>query len=108
MLTMHNHRQDAAGQLPRIQVLVARKLYAPEEIAGPVAIVLEGTKIRDVWRGTNADTAKQRCSQQIPGAAVAVTDLGSWCLAPGYIDLHTHGFHGHDVTSGSQEDVQSM
>src|SRR5207248_11079230 len=25
-----------------------------------------------------------------------VTDLGSWCLAPGYIDLHTHGFHGHE------------
>src|SRR5437660_11523973 len=44
----------------------------------------------------------------MPGAAVAVTDLVSWCLAPGYIDLHTHGFHGHDVTIGSQEDVKAM
>ena len=105
---MRDHRQDTAAQLPHIQVLVARKLYAPEEIVGPVAVVLEGTKIRDVWRGMNAAAAWQRCSQQMPGAAVAVTDLVSWCLAPGYIDLHTHGFHGHDVTIGSQEDVKSM
>jgi N-acetylglucosamine-6-phosphate deacetylase len=106
---MRNVKQNAAAQLPHIQVLVAKRLYAPEEIGGPVAVVLEGTKIRDVWRGMmNAADAMKRCSEQMPDSVVTVTDLGSWCLAPGYIDLHTHGFHGHDVTIGSQEDVKAM
>jgi N-acetylglucosamine-6-phosphate deacetylase len=44
----------------------------------------------------------------MPGSTVEVTDLGPLCLAPGYIDLHIHGFHGHDVTTGSQKDIESM
>ncbi len=104
---IHGDTQDA-GQPPRVQVLVAERLYAPEEIAGPVAVVLEGGKVRDVWRGTDAAAARQRCSEQMPGAAMAVTDLGSWYLAPGYIDLHIHGFHGHDVTMGEREDIEAM
>src|SRR5437868_9929732 len=102
------HIQDTAGQSPQVQVLVAGKLYAPEEIAGPVAVLLEGTTIRDIWRGTDVVSARRRLAKQMPHSTVEVTDLGSWCLAPGYIDLHTHGFCGHDVTIGSQEDVKSM
>src|SRR5271167_1889955 len=86
------------ASLPPLRVLVAGKLYAPEEIAGPVAVVLEGATIRDIWRGTDAATARRRLTEHMPGATVEVTDLGSWCLAPGYIDLHTHGFCGYDVT----------
>lgn len=103
---MHDATQDAAAQ--SLQVLVAGTLYAPEEIAGPVAVVLEGTTIRDIWRGTDVATARRRLVEQMPGSAVEVADLGSWWLAPGYIDLHTHGFQGHDVTTGPPEDVTSM
>src|SRR5260221_4695128 len=98
--------QDASVQ--PLQVMVAGKLYAAEEIPGPVAVVLEGTTIRDIWRGTDAATAMRRLTVQMPDATVEVTDLGSWCLAPGFIDLHTHGFCGHDVTTGSQDDVEAM
>src|SRR2546425_6061983 len=102
------HTQDTAGQSPQVQVLVAGKLYAPEEIAGPVAVLLEGTTIRDIWRGTDVASARRRLAKQMPHSTVEVTDLGSWCLAPGYIDLHTHGFYGYDVTTGAQEDVEAM
>jgi len=102
------HIQDTAGQSPQVQVLVAGKLYAPEEIAGPVAVLLEGTTIRDIWRGTDVASARHRLAKHMPDSTVEVSDLSSWCLAPGYIDLHTHGFCGHDVTTGAQEDVEEM
>ena len=117
---MHDDAHDAPGGEARkgegrpvgaethVVALVAGKLYAPEEIPGPVAVVLEGAKIRDVWRETDADTVRQRLEEHMPGATVEVIDLRPLCLAPGYIDLHTHGFRGHDVTTGSQEDVKAM
>jgi N-acetylglucosamine-6-phosphate deacetylase len=37
-----------------------------------------------------------------------IVDLQPWSLAPGFIDLHTHGFSGHDVTSGTLADVAAM
>ncbi len=91
-----------------LQVLVAARLYAPEEITGPIAVVLEGTTIRDVWRGVDAAGVRRRLAGRMPNAALEVTDLGSWSLAPGYIDLHIHGFCGHDVTTGTREDVEAM
>ena len=107
---MHDETEAARRNWARshLEVLVAGKLYAPEEIPGPVAVVLEGAKIHAVWRETDADAARQRVEEQMPGAAVEVIDLSPLCLAPGYIDLHTHGFRGHDVTTGSQEDVEAM
>jgi len=103
---MHDSQRDAEAQ-PQ-QLLVAGKLYAPEEIPGPVAVVLEGTTIRDIWRGMDVATALQHLTLHQPDANVEMNDLGSWSLAPGSIDLHTHGFHGHDVTTGSQADVEAM
>ncbi|HEY2592957.1 MAG TPA: amidohydrolase family protein, partial [Chloroflexota bacterium] len=35
-------------------------------------------------------------------------DLRPWSVAPGWVDLHTHGFGGHDVTSGSEADLLGM
>src|SRR5579884_2814023 len=64
-----------------LHLLVVETLYAPEEIAGPVAVVIEGTKIRALWRGAGVAEATRRIEQQMPGAAVSVTDLGSWRLA---------------------------
>ncbi len=91
-----------------LQILVTGRLYAPEEIAGPVAVVLEGPKIRAIWREMDASAARQRLGEQMPDVTVEVTDLGPLYLAPGYIDLHIHGFHGHDVTTGSQQDMEAM
>ncbi len=105
-MTMRDATQDTAAQ--SLHVLVAGTLYAPEEIPGPVTVVLEGTTIRDIWRGIDAATARRRLAEYLPDATVDVTDLGSWSLAPGYIDLHIHGFHGYDVTTGPQEDVEAM
>lgn len=60
-----------------LQVLVAKRLYAPEEITGPVAVALEDEKIRDVWGGTDADAARPRVAEHMPDAAVEGIDLGS-------------------------------
>jgi len=90
------------------QILIAGKLYAPEEIAGPVAVVIEGQKIRDIWRDTGAAAAGPRFAVRWPGSTVEVIDLASYRLAPGYIDLHIHGLYGHDVAKGRPEDVVSM
>ena len=46
---MHDETQNTEEQ--SMHVLVAGKLYAPEEIGGPVAVVLEGATIRDIWTG---------------------------------------------------------
>src|SRR5205814_3410787 len=91
-----------------LQVLVAEKLYAPEEITGPVAVVLEGTTVRDIWRGVDAEAAKRHLAEHMPDVVAEVTDLGSWSLAPRYVDLHIHGFLGHDITTGSQGDVEAV
>jgi N-acetylglucosamine-6-phosphate deacetylase len=103
---MHDARQDATAR--SLQILVARKLYTPEEVPGPVAVVLEGTTVRDIWRGMDINAARRRLAEQLPDAEAKVTDLGAWSLAPGYIDLHTHGFYGHDATTGPQEDIEAM
>src|SRR2546423_15722961 len=95
--------QDNAAR--SLHVLVAGRLYAPEEVAGPVAVVLEGTTIRDIWRGMDAVSARRRVAEQMPDFAVEVTDLCARCLAPGYIDLHIHGLHGYGGNNRSPEDV---
>jgi N-acetylglucosamine-6-phosphate deacetylase len=98
--------QDAGGK--PLQVLVAGKLYAPEEIAGPVAIVLEGAKIRAIWRIESIAQARELCAVELPDAEVEMSDQRNLNAAPGYIDIHTHGFHGHDITTGTQEDIEMM
>lgn len=92
----------------RVSILVASAVYTPEVIAGPAAVAIAGSQIRGVWRDTDATSAMQRARQEWPNAAVDVTDLGDWSLAPGYIDLHDHGFAGHDVTTGTREDIEAM
>jgi N-acetylglucosamine-6-phosphate deacetylase len=103
---MSDERQDDTTQ--PLRVLVAKTLYAPDEIVGPVAVVTGGASIRAVWHVRDADQARQFCTERLPEEMVEVSDLGSWRIAPGYIDIHTHGFHGHDITSGTQEDIAAM
>ncbi len=90
------------------QILVVGKLYTPEEISGPVAVLLEGTMVRAIWRGMDVAAARHMLGEQWPDARVEVVDLSSYSLAPGYIDLHTHGFYGHDITTGPRDDIEGM
>ena len=91
-----------------LQALVAKTLYAPEEVAGPVAVVIEETSIRALWRVGDADQARRLCAQRLPEDLVEVTDLGICRIAPGYIDIHTHGFRGYDITSGTPDNIAAM
>jgi N-acetylglucosamine-6-phosphate deacetylase len=91
-----------------LQVLVTETLYAPEEVPGPVAVVIEGTTIKAIWRATDAEAARQLVNEYLPGASMTLTDLGAWRLAPGFIDIHTHGFAGYDITSGSSDDIAAI
>jgi N-acetylglucosamine-6-phosphate deacetylase len=78
--------------------LVAERVYTPDEIVGPTAVVVADGRIQEVV--TDLDRARR--------LAAVVVDLRPWRLAPGYIDLHTHGFAGFDVTSGSEADLLAM
>lgn len=91
-----------------LSVLITEKLYAPEESAGPFAIVLEGSAIRALWRVANEAQARQLCAERMPGQAIEVSNLGAWRVAPGYIDIHIHGLRGHDITTGPQEDIAAI
>ncbi|MFL5624695.1 MAG: N-acetylglucosamine-6-phosphate deacetylase [Ktedonobacteraceae bacterium] len=103
---MTEDKRDATTK--PLHVVVTGKLYAPEELVGPVAIVIAGPKIRAVWHVTNVAQVRQLCAEHMPGETIEVSDLGSWRVAPGYIDIHTHGLHGHDITTGSQEDLATI
>jgi len=103
---MSKKRQNDTTQ--PLHVLVAKTLYAPEEIAGPVAVVIDGASIRALWRARDVNQARQLCAERLPGELVEVNNLGDSRITPGYIDIHTHGFHGHDITSGTQHDIAAM
>jgi N-acetylglucosamine-6-phosphate deacetylase len=90
------------------RILIASELYLPDRVAGPAAVVIADGVIQAVWREVDARTARQRAERELPSSSVAVTDLRPWRVAPGFIDLHTHGLKGHDVTSGPQSDITAM
>lgn len=101
--------EESPVREPRaLHILIASIVYAPEEIVGPVAVVIEQNAIAAVWRDCDAEAAQQLAQQWIPGAQVTVTDLRPWRLAPGYIDIHTHGFGGYDITNGSSADITAI
>jgi N-acetylglucosamine-6-phosphate deacetylase len=100
--------RDSEHATSPVQILVAGALYTPEEMPGPACVVIKGTRIRDIWRATTATEARERLAAAMPGVPADIIDLGDTRLAPGFIDLHTHGFHGHDVNAGSVEDLREM
>jgi N-acetylglucosamine-6-phosphate deacetylase len=80
------------------RVLIAATAYLPDETEGPVAITLRDGRIEAISRDVDAAIR----------SADNVVDLGDLRVAPGYVDLHTHGFGGHDVTSGTEADLSAM
>jgi N-acetylglucosamine-6-phosphate deacetylase len=79
-------------------LLVAGTLYDPREIGGPVGLLLDGGRVAGVSRHVEA----------MRRSAEHVVDLSDWRVAPGFIDLHTHGFGGNDVTAGPEAELAAM
>lgn len=100
--------RDSEPATSPVQILVAGALYTPEEIPGPACVVIEGTRIHDIWRATTATEARERLAVAMPGVPADIIDLGDTKLAPGFVDLHIHGFHGHDANAGSAESLREM
>lgn len=96
------------GELGAVRILLTETLYTPEEIAGPAAVVITGSKIHAVWRGIDAQEARRRARDAGFDSSAEVIDLTAWRVMPGFIDIHDHGFHGHEVTTGSREDIEAM
>jgi N-acetylglucosamine-6-phosphate deacetylase len=88
-------------------LLVAARAYLPDEVEGPVAIALRKGQITAVWRVSNVEGARARARAEL-GADSTVVDLGERRVAPGYIDIHTHGLVGYDLTTGSSADAAAM
>lgn len=79
-------------------VLVAETLYTPDEMRGPVGIELREGRISAVSHDLDA----------LRRSADGIVDLGPSRVTPGYVDLHTHGFAGYDVTGGTESDLAAM
>jgi N-acetylglucosamine-6-phosphate deacetylase len=72
------------------------RLLTPFRQISRGGVVVEGTRILEVFSGA-------------PGAArpgERRVDLGGRTLAPGFIEIHTHGAGGHDFMDGTPEAVR--
>lgn len=97
------------GQTPgRVRILSAAGLFTPEEAPGPACVVVEGTRIGHIWPATTATEARERLAVERPDVSAEIVDLGALRLAPGFIDLHIHGYHGYDVNAGSSSGLREM
>jgi N-acetylglucosamine-6-phosphate deacetylase len=72
-------------------VLTGGKVVTPDGVVADASVTVQAGRITDISRG--------------PAPSGAVDLAGKWLL-PGFIDLHTHGGGGHDVT-GSPEDMSA-
>lgn len=85
-----------------MRALVAAGVLAPDRVTGPVAVLVEEGRVAGVWPQAPAVAVASR----LPG--VEVLDLGADLLVPGFVDIHVHGFDGHDLTSCSAEEMVAM
>jgi N-acetylglucosamine-6-phosphate deacetylase len=91
--------RHGSAETASVRCLIAGRVFAPEEIPGPVAVIVSNGRIQSIHAKLDRPELPDGCE---------VDDLRPWSLAPGFIDLHTHGFGGHDVTSGTEGDVLDM
>ena len=68
------------------------RIILADRILDGYSVIVEDGVISDVTRGNTA--------------ADKVVDLGGRYLAPGFIDIHTHGAGGHDFMDGTEEAIK--
>ena len=68
------------------------RMILTDRILDGYSVIVEDGVISDVTRGNTA--------------ADKVVDLGGRYLAPGFIDMHTHGAGGHDFMDGTEEAIK--
>lgn len=70
-------------------------LYSPYKIDGEVYLCIKGGKI-------------EKIAFTPPEGNIDILDLSEFIVGPGFIDVHIHGFMGHDSIEGSFDAIQSM
>lgn len=68
------------------------RMILTDRILDGYSVIVEDGVISDVTKGNTA--------------ADKVVDLGGRYLAPGFIDMHTHGAGGHDFMDGTEEAIK--
>jgi len=76
-------------------VIKTDHFYAPEPIDGTVYIEVNNSRIEQV-------------SFEPPESGVELVDLTDYVVGPGFVDVHIHGFAGHDTMEGTLEAISSM
>jgi len=76
-------------------VIKTDHFYSPEPIEGTVYIEVNNSRIEQV-------------SFEPPTSNTELLDLTNFVVGPGFIDVHIHGFAGHDTMEGTLEAISSM
>src|SRR5579883_1025125 len=79
-------------------ILKAAQLFTPVECVEQPLVFVEQGRILAITSSTR---------REIP-RGTRVVDLASCILAPGYVDMHTHGGAGHDVMEASAEGLPAV
>ncbi len=75
-------------------VIKANRLFTPDELRGTFWVEIEAGRIKYIL------------TEQPSG--VEVLDATGLVVAPGFIDVHIHGYGGHDIMEASDEALKSM
>ena len=75
-------------------VIKTDRLYTPDEVAGTWWVEIDAHQIVHV-------------TEEQP-AGLETLDATGLLVAPGFIDVHIHGFGGHDIMEGSPEALEAM
>jgi len=70
-------------------------LYTPEKIEGNVYVEVKDAKIKHL-------------AFDKPDENIEVLDLTGYIVSPGFIDVHIHGYGGHDTMEGTIEAISSI
>lgn len=70
-------------------------LYTPDRIEGNVYIEVSESRIKHI-------------AFEKPSSDLDILDLTNYILAPGFIDVHIHGYGGHDTMEGTEEAISTM
>ena len=75
-------------------VIKTDRLFTPDELRGTFWVEIEAGRIRHIL------------TEQPSG--IEVLDTTGFLVAPGFIDVHIHGYGGHDIMEASSEALECM